>query len=311
MIQGRTKNRLIFGQSANALVLLLATLAIVFCILKFIQLTFVLSNPQVSAAMGTYRIVIYKWFILPANLSELISRPWTILTYMFVHDGVFHLIGNLIWLWVFGYILQDLAGSKTILPLFLYGSLAGAFFFLLSFNLFPGLRAFLSGSTLEGASAGIMAIALSTTMLAPGYRFFPMINGGIPLWVITVIYVIIDIAMIAGMNNAGGHISHIGGGIFGWLYMVQLQRGVDLGRGLHRFFQWVDQLFSPSEEERRRKVRKDLFYQTSGTTPYKKTPHLSQNRVDAILDKIGQLGYDKLTDEEKQILKRAAEDENL
>lgn len=128
---------------------------------------------------------------------------------------------------------------------------------------------------------------------------------------ITVIYVIIDIAMIAGMNNAGGHISHIGGGLFGWLYMAQLQRGVDLGRGLHRFFHWVDQLFSPSEEERRRKVRKDLFYQTSGTAPYKKTPHLTQNRIDAILDKIGQYGYDKLTEEEKQILKRAAEDENL
>jgi membrane associated rhomboid family serine protease len=311
MMPGRSKNRLLFGQSANALMMLLAMLAIVFCILKFIQLTFVLSNPQAGSAMTVYKESIYKWFILPANLSVLLQRPWTLLTYMFVHDGVFHLIGNLIWLWVFGYILQDLAGAKTILPLFLYGALTGALFFIGSYNLFPGLRTALSGATLEGASAGIMAIALATTLLAPGYRFFPMLNGGIPLWVITVIYVIIDIAMIAGLTNAGGHISHIGGGLFGWVYMSQLQRGVDLGRGFHRFISWVDGLFSPSVEERRKSVRKDFFYKTSGTEPYKKTPHLSQNRIDAILDKIGQLGYDKLTEEEKQILKRAAEDENL
>lgn len=310
-MHGRSRNRLLFGQSANALMLLLAILAIVFCILKFIQLTFVLSNPQVTAAMVTYRTAIYEWFILPADPGALLHRPWTLLTYMFVHDGVFHLVGNLIWLWVFGYILQDLAGSKTILPLFLYGSIAGAVCFLICFNMLPGLRVFLTGATLEGASAGIMAIALSATLLAPGYRFFPMLNGGIPLWVITVIYVIVDIAMIAGMNNAGGHISHIGGGLFGWLYMAQLQRGVDLGSGLNRFFQWVDQLFSPSVTAQRKNVRKDLFYQSSGTPPYKKTPHLSQTRIDAILDKIGQYGYDQLTEEEKQILKRAADDENL
>lgn len=304
-------SRSITGQQGNTLMMLLAILTIVFCIFKFIQLAMVMTNPVYEAATASYFQNVHNWFVLPSNPNQLLHRPWTFLTYMFLHEGVFHLIGNLIWLWVFGYILQDLTGNKSIAPLFIYGALAGALFYLLALNFLPAFSSIKSSATLEGASAGIMAIALATTILAPNYRLFPMIHGGIPLWIVTVIYVLVDVAMIAGMSNPGGHISHIGGAVFGWLYMVQLKKGKDWGTGMNRFFYWSSHVFSPAPETISLKIKEEIFYETAGTAPFKKMPNLTQKRIDSILDKIGEQGYNKLTEEEKQILKRAAEDDNL
>lgn len=304
-------SRSILGQQGNTLILLLAILTIVFCIFKFIQLAMVMTNPVYDAAMASYFQNVHSWVVLPSNPDQLLHRSWTLLTYMFIHEGVFHLVGNLIWLWVFGYILQDLTGNKSIAPLFIYGALTGAAFYLLALNLLPAFHSIRETATLEGASAGIMAIALATTILAPSYRLFPMIHGGIPLWIVTVIYVLVDIAMIAGMNNPGGHISHIGGALFGWLFMIQLKKGKDWGAGMNRFFYWISHVFSPAPETVSRKIKEEIFYETAGTAPFRKVPNLTQKRIDAILDKIGEQGYHKLTEEEKQILKRAAEDDNL
>ena len=298
------------GQRGNTLVLLLAILVIVFCIFTFIHLALGLSGNDRAAANNTYYKGIFDWFRMPSDLGILVTRPWTILTYMFMHDGVFHMIGNIIWLWIFGFILQDLTGNKTIIPLFIYGGLCGAALFLISMNIFPGLKPAL-GSTLEGASAGVMAIAIATTMLAPNYRFFPMINGGIPLWVITIIFVVIDFAMVAKDINTGGHISHIGGAAFGLLFMRQFQKGNDWSIGLSKLFDWFNNLFTPRDTKTRKAPQEKLFYKSSGTKPFNKIPNLTQKRIDAILDKIGEKGYHQLTEEEKQILKRAAEDENL
>ncbi len=297
------------GQKLNTLVLLLAILVIVFCIFTFLHLALKLTSGDKNAAELTYYSSIYHWFNMPSNLDSFWGRPWTIFTYMFMHDGVFHLIGNLIWLWVFGYILQDLTGSKTIIPLFIYGGLCGGFLYLVSMNILPGLKG--TNAEMVGASAGVMAIAIATTILAPNYRFFPMINGGIPLWVITIIFVVIDFAMIAKDLNTGGHISHIGGAIFGLLFMWQMKKGRDWSAGMSNFFSWFNDLFNPTKKETENKSKEEYYYNTSGTQPYKKIPNLTQKRIDAILDKIGEKGYQQLSEEEKQILKRAAEDENL
>jgi membrane associated rhomboid family serine protease len=300
------------GAKSNTLVFLIALLVIVFCIFTFIHLAYRMTDADKVAANARYTKGILSWFILPSNLNSLLERPWTVLTYMFLHGDVFHLIGNMIWLWVFGYILQDLTGGKTIIPLFIYGGLCGAAIFLLALNTVPGLNYGAQGIPLVGASAGIMAIAIATTVLAPGYRFFPMINGGIPLWVITVIYVVIDLAKIAADDNAGGHVSHLGGAIFGFIFMKQYQRGRDWSAGMSKFFDWVNDLANPAAKVKpSSRPKEELYYNTSGTQPYRKVPNLTQKRIDAILDKIGEKGYQQLTEEEKQILKRAAEDENL
>ena len=227
-----------------------------------------------------------------------------------MHDGVFHLLGNLLWLWAFGYILQDLAGNRKLIPIFLYGGFAGALVYILSFNLFPVFAQSVNVSTLEGASAGVMAVAIATTTLAPDYRIFPMINGGISLWVLTVIFVIIDFASIPG-TNGGGHIAHLAGAATGFLFVLQLRKGRDYSTWMNSFFDWSANLFNPEKKSWKKTARKDLYYNTRGTQPFKKVPNITQKRIDDILDKINQQGYRFLTEEEKDILKRAAEAEDL
>lgn len=297
---------MLLGQEGNSLILLIAILAIIFCIFKFILVVYYFSGLDPEA----FRSNVFNWFTLPANIDKLMGRPWSIVTYMFMHDGVFHMLGNLLWLWAFGYILQDLTGNNKLIPLFIYGGLAGAIIFVLSYNLFPGLSKSLPGVTLEGASAGVMAIAIATTTLAPDYRIFPMINGGIPLWILTVIFVIIDFASIP-VSNTGGHIAHLAGAATGFFFILQLRKGKDWTVGLNKFFDWISNLFNPDKKEWKKTAKQNFHYKAQGTQPFKKIPNVTQKRVDDILDKINQQGYRFLTDEEKEILKRAAEDEHL
>jgi hypothetical protein len=220
------------------------------------------------------------------------------------------MLGNVLWLWAFGYILQDLAGNSKLVPLFLYGGIAGAFLFVLTNNVFPVLSSQIDGRTLQGASAGVMAIAIATTTLAPDYRIFPMLNGGIPLWILTIIFVIIDFASIPS-ENGGGHIAHIGGALIGLIFILQLKRGNDWSAWMNRLFDWMGNLFNPDKKEWKKTAKKEYFYKTKGTQPYKKVSNITQKRIDEILDKINMQGYRFLTDEEKEILKRASEDEHL
>lgn len=295
------------GQEGNNLVVLLAALAISFCLFKFIWVVYKLDNTEMVA----YYKNVLDWFRLPPDMDKFMTRPWTILTYMLIHDDVFRLLGNVLWLWAFGYILQDLAGNNKLVPVFIYGAFAGAVFFLLSYNIFPKLALTVTQATpLEGAAAGAIAIAIATTMLAPDYRIFPMINGGIPLWVLTIIFVVVDVASIPNAN-AAHYISHFAGASMGFLFVVRLRKGKDWSVWMNKFFSWVDNLFNPDKKSWKKTAKEDLYYNSKGTQPYKKIPNITQKRIDEILDKINQQGYRFLTDEEKDILKRAAEDEEL
>ncbi len=304
--EDRYRKRMILGQDGNSLVLMIVTLALIFCIFKIIYVTWFFANFDKTSFYNN----VFNWFILPADINKIVERPWTILTYMFMHDGVFHLLGNVLWLWAFGYILQDLAGNNKIIPLFLYGGFAGAFLYVLCFNLFPVLGPYLHRGTIEGASAGVMAIAIATTTLAPDYRIFPMLNGGIPLWVLTIIFVVIDLALIPE-SNTGGHIAHIGGALIGFIFILQLKKGIDWSAWMNGFFTWISDLFDPDKKNWKKTAKKELYYKSTGTQPFKKVANITQKRIDDILDKINQQGYSFLTDEEKEILKRASEDEQL
>jgi hypothetical protein len=231
---------------------------------------------------------------------------------MFVHDtqGVWHILGNLLWLWAFGYILQDLTGNRKIIPVFIYGALAGAIAYMLAFNFIPPLAAQLTTETRAmGASAGIMAIAIGVTTLAPGYRIFTMLNGGIPIWILTVIYLVLDLAMIPE-SNAGGHIAHLAGGLMGFLFMVSMRRGTDLGKWMNDLYDWSTDLFNPDRPKKGKVVKSQLFYK-SKMKPYTKTPLITQQKIDEILDKINQKGYNSLSEEEKEVLKRASQEDLL
>lgn len=303
VLEQNRRRRMFLGQEGNQLTYLIIFLAIIFVAFKFIYVIYLLSemNPE------NYRPDVHNWLTLPASLDQLITRPWTILTYSFMHFKVWHALGNLLWIWAFGFILQDLAGNNKIIPLFIYGALAGGIIYLLSFNLLPVFKPSVPVSTLEGASAGVMAIAVAATTLAPNYRLFPMINGGIPLWVLTLVFLVIDFASIDS-TNPGGHLAHLAGAVIGFVFIRQLRRGHDWGAWMNNFASWLNNLFNPDKPKNRTPVKDQMFYKSKGE-PYKKIPQITQQRIDAILDKINQKGVHLLTEEEKEILKRAGEGE--
>lgn len=297
------RNRMLLGQDNNSLTWLIILNAVVFVLLIFIQIIYRLSD----IPLELYFTQVRSWFTLPAEPGQLLTRPWTILTYMFTHDGVWAIIGSVLWLWAFGFILQDLSGNKRLVPIYLYGGVAGAVCFLLTTNLIPALHHGVSPD-LSGAGAALMAIAVATTTLAPGYRLFTMLNGGIPLWVLTLIFVIIDYAGIAG-SSPGVAFAHLGGAAIGFVYMKQLGKGNDWGEWMFSVVDWVDSLFNPEKKHNKIPASQRHFYKAN-RTPFEKRSNITQQRVDDLLDKINQHGYSSLSDEEKEFLKRASEQQD-
>ncbi len=295
--QQRKKFRISFGDDGNALVGLIILNVVIFAVLLF---SWIVYKIVVDKAVITD---VYKWFVLPTEPAKLVLKPWTILTYMFTHSSVLNIISSMLWLWVFGYILQEMAGNRKLVPIYLYGGLFGAIVYLLAANLVPSLQ--LMNQPLEGAYCATMAVAVATTTLVPNYRFFQMLNGGVPIWVLTLIYLLFDFALLASGNPAIGA-AHLAGAAMGFIYVKQLHAGNDWGEWMHKFYYWFFNMFNPNKPSAADK-KQELFYKSKGE-PFIKKPNITQQRVDVILDKINQHGYHFLTDEEKDILKKASKD---
>jgi membrane associated rhomboid family serine protease len=304
-LEAEKKRGIRFGEDGDAVMRLIAVNVIVFVILKFIEIVFQLTP---SADVNLYKSQVLDWVSLPANLNTFITRPWVLLTHMIAHYSLWALLGNMLFLWAFGFLLQDLVGNKHIVPLYFYGGLAGAVLFIASANLLPRFAAEINSFSYLGASACVMAIAIAATVTAPDYRVFPMLNGGIPLWVITLIYVIIDFAGLAS-SAFPHHLAHLGGAVIGFVYIKQIQKGRDPGAWMHALYNWFNNLFEPNIKPVKKTIKKEVFYNTKGQEPFSKKPNITQQRVDDILDKISQKGYSSLTQEEKDILKKAADNE--
>lgn len=300
----RPKRRITLGQDGNALVALITINIIFFVLLLTVQVVY----NYFQADNVLYNSQVVQYFEMPAHLVKLSERPWTVLTYMFTHTGVLHILSNMLWLWAFGFILQELTGNKKLIPIYLYGGLAGALVFILANYLIPQLKPFAGNAAILGSNASTMAIAVATTMLAPDFRFFRNLGGGIPIWILTVAYILIDFAGVAS-SGAAYSLSHLGGAAAGFLFIFLLRKGRDGSIWMNNLYDWFMNLFNPNKKVRQENIREKVFYNAEGRSPYKKTSNVTQQRVDEILDKINQKGYHFLTDEEKNILKRAAEED--
>jgi membrane associated rhomboid family serine protease len=242
-----------------------------------------------SDSIGQYS---QEYLLLPSYLPKLLIRFWTPVTYMFMHAGVFHILFNMLWLYWMGQIFQEYLGNKRIIGVYLMGGLAGAFLFVVSYNLFPfftqsGLNV---RSVVVGASASVMAIIVATATLLPDYTISLMFIGPVKLKWIAIFYVVIDFFGIVGLN-AGGEIAHLGGAAFGYIYIKQLQKGNDWTK--------IGKIFSPKPKL---KVAAKNYEKRSAGLP-------RQEEIDRILDKISQSGYSSLSKVEKEILFRASNDE--
>lgn len=301
----KSRNKVSLGQDGNALINLIIVNSVIFVLLKFVYVVYQVSDLSLAA----YYKNIFNWFTLPSDLTRLGSRPWTLLTFMFTDDSVLRLIANVFWLWAFGYILQDLTGNRKLVPLYVYGGVTGALAYIIAYHVFPHLPNTVPSPVFMGANASIIAIAVATTTVSPDYRIFPLINGGVPLWIVMLVFAVLDLASIH-MGDVPQYIGHLGGAAMGFLFIYQLRKGQDWSNWLNACFDWLDSLFDPNKKKVK-PVKDQFFYKVHTSPPYKKTPNVTQKRIDEILDKINQTGIHFLTDEEKDILKRAASKDDL
>lgn len=293
------KNKPLWGAANNNLILLFALNAFVFIIINFLRLAYAVSYDTNEIAEQHFTNEILYWFVLHAKPSLLLVKPWTIIVSNFTHYSVYSLIGNMIWLWMFGYILQDLAGNKILIPVYLYSAIASAVAFLLATNFLPFIKHDIVADNYFyiGAGACVMAIAVATTTLVPQYKVLNFINGGIPIWIITLIYVLID---FAGLSQYGAAYSfaHLTGAVIGFLYIKQLNKGNDWGKWMYILSNKMSNLFTPTKVPT--KNYEFNFYKKENNIPFNNS---NQERIDKILDKINAQGFDKLTQEEKDFLK--------
>lgn len=249
------------------------------------------------------------WLIFPDDLTELAYKPWTIITYAFMHAGFWHILGNMIVLYFSGRFFLTFYSPKRMLNYYFLGAMAGALLFALSYNLFP---AFADGEShhLIGASASVTAILVGVATEAPQMRIRLFIIGNIKLWWIAAFFVGKDLIMIP-MENPGGHIAHLGGAALGYIYTKQLAQGTDIGAWFEEIMDWVSGVFSSRRQAPFKKVYRNKEKQSGTRGPYQTQQEdkaEKQKKIDAILDKISKNGYDSLTKKEKEYLFNAGKD---
>ncbi len=229
------------------------------------------------------------WFILPATFDVFLTKPWTLITFGFIHLGFIHLLSNLIALYFIGNLFINYFTEKQFSTFYLLGTFFGGLLFMLSYNIFPAFSNDVSNSSLLGASAGVSAIFIGIATHIPNYQFKIPLIGYVKLWHLAAIWILLDIIQIPA-GNAGGHLAHIGGALFGFLYVNQASSNdIDLWSKLTRFF--------------KKKSPLKTVYKTKGATQRTKSnTTYKQEKIDAILDKISKSGYETLSQEEKDFL---------
>jgi membrane associated rhomboid family serine protease len=258
---------------------------------------------EISGA-GAFADFIYNQFTIPPTFAEYITRPWTLITYMFAHSrgDIFHILFNMLVFYWFGRLFAEYLGSDKLVGLYVLGGLAGGVFYLLMFNTVPYYIERSGFSGMVGASAAVYAIVVATATLIPNYTFFLLFLGPVRIKYIAAFYVVISF-LGTTQSNVGGNLAHLGGALIGFIYLKQLQAGVNWGSWITATLDWIKELFSSkpkvkvsyrSEEKRQPKHSKVTVSKTS------------QDEIDAILDKISERGYESLSKEEKEKLFNAS-----
>ncbi len=235
---------------------------------------------------------------LSSDPADLLWKPWSVLTYAFFHADFFHILFNLIVLNFAGRLFLTFFTQKQLLSLYLMGAVFSGVIFIISYLVFPALIN--RNAVLIGASGAIMAVVFATTTYAPYMQIRLLLIGTVKLWHIALFYLIIDLISLS-FSNVGGHIAHLGGALFGYLYSRQLKNGTDITKAFTSFVDGLVNLFRGRKSAPFKKVHKNEAY----AKPKPVTKDKTQQQIDEILDKISKSGYDSLTKEEKEFLFKA------
>lgn len=238
---------------------------------------------------------------LPLSLNGLIYKPWTLITYMFTHFSLIHIFWNLITLYWFGELFINYTNSKKLIPLYLLGGIVGALLTIVLFTLVPPFQGYL-GASMIGASAGVTAIIVATATLIPNVNMNMLFIGPVKLLYVALFVIFIDILNVASYDNVGGNLSHLGGALMGFLFIVQYKKGNDLSKGITKFFDWVSGLFKAGPTSK----MKVAYKRKVSDEEYNYNKKIEQETIDKILDKISKSGYESLSKTEKEILFKAS-----
>lgn len=234
---------------------------------------------------------------VPADITRLMYRPYSLFTYMFVHAGIWHLAVNMLWLNWIGSILVDLVGSKKVVACYILGGLFASLIFIAAYNVFPLFATVKGSAFLVGASGSVLAVVLAAATLTPDFSLRLLLFGDVKLKYLALVAVLLDVLQIAG-SNAGGHLAHLGGAAFGFAYIRLMQQGYDLSHWVYVPVEYVKSLFAP----------KKMSYTVSKPQNMAAKPQPeqlnNQQQIDEILDKISAQGYENLSSAEKEKLFR-------
>lgn len=265
-------------QSGNPIFLLMGINILVFLLINLIAVVEFLSTRSSPLADQITTIL-----SVPSALSDIPLNFWTIITYMFVQRGFFHILFNMLWLFWMGQIFMDFLNKRQFYFTYVAGGILGALTYLIAYNTIPAFTNV--SSYLLGSSASVMAIVVATATLVPDYTIRLLLFGNVKLKYLAIAYFLLDIIGMGG-GNAGGSIAHIGGAIAGFIFIKQLQSGRDLSKIL------------------KRKTRLKVVKNNSVSSKNNLEP--DQETIDRILDKISKSGYDSLTKTEKEQLFKAS-----
>ncbi len=265
----------------------------VFVVVRIIAAVFALGG-----ALGWSEVLV-SWLSVPADPLSLLFKPWTIITYMFLHYEFLHILFNMLYLFWFGRLFLNYFNSRQLLGVYFMGGISGALLYILSYNFLPGLQHYTPGAIMMGASASVMAILFATARYAPNFKVHLMFLGQVKLMHLALVLFVLDLISISSMSNTGGHLAHIGGALFGVLYASRLRKGKDSTLQFNRF---MDRLFSIFGKGRKMKVTYGGSKRPMTDMEYNARKKKQQQSVDRILEKIKRKGYDSLTAEEKRTL---------
>jgi membrane associated rhomboid family serine protease len=244
-----------------------------------------------------------------AEPAMLVRRPWTIITHMFAHAGLFHILFNMLLLYYLGSIFQGFFGQRKLLATYLMGGLVGFLAFFLLYNGSGQLNPV--GKTALGASAAVMAIFVATATYFPDMTLRLFLFGNVKLKVLALVYVVLDFVALNGMSNVGGHAGHLGGALYGFLLMTMIRKGTDLNSGMERLIDWGTRVFSGKRQGMKvawKRSPQQSAQKRKSDAEFNREKKERQERIDAILDKISRAGYDSLTKDEKDYLFRHGQD---
>ena len=275
-----------WNKDNNALVKIILINVVVFVSASFIEIFLTLSG-----AGDAFKLFINK-LMLPASFTTFITQPWSLISYFFLHLGFTHILWNMLFLYWFGKIIQDNVGNNAVISLYVLGGIIGGLSYMALFNIIPYYDNRISESLMLGASAGVFSIVAGSATLLPNYTFYLLFLGPVRIKYIALFYILLSFLDVTG-SNAGGEIAHLGGAMIGYLFIRQLQNGVNMGEGVINIINFFN-------KEKNKKPEQN-------SSPKEDTKYdISQDEIDKILDKISESGYSSLSKNEKEKLFNAS-----